>query len=151
MSSPMTLLTLFSPAGVLVKSAPLTLAAKRLKSLGFDVTIDESARARFQRFAGDDDTRLAADGLYKSLTKDTEAIAKLLKENHVGGIGDSIFGVQGTADIEKWYKAYEKVQAAVNYAGNVRVHGATNPDDAKKAQKEWDTALDAMRKSAQEK
>ena len=33
----MTLLTLFSPAGVLVKSAPLTLAAKRLKALGFEV------------------------------------------------------------------------------------------------------------------
>jgi muramoyltetrapeptide carboxypeptidase len=56
----MTLLTLFSPAGVLVKSAPLTLAAKRLKKLGFDVTIDDAARARHQRFAGDDDTRLAA-------------------------------------------------------------------------------------------
>jgi muramoyltetrapeptide carboxypeptidase len=56
----MTLLSLFSPAGVLVKSAPLTLAAKRLKILGFDVAIDEGARARYQRFAGDDDTRLAA-------------------------------------------------------------------------------------------
>lgn len=56
----MTLLTLFSPAGVLVKSAPLTLAAKRLKALGFEVQIDASARARHQRFAGDDDTRLAA-------------------------------------------------------------------------------------------
>jgi len=56
----MTSLTLFSPAGVLVKSAPLTLASKRLKALGFEVQIDESARARHQRFAGDDDTRLAA-------------------------------------------------------------------------------------------
>jgi muramoyltetrapeptide carboxypeptidase len=56
----MALLTLFTPAGVLVKSAPLTLAAKRLKALGYDVHIDEAARARFQRFGGDDDTRLAA-------------------------------------------------------------------------------------------
>ena len=56
----MTLLTLFSPAGVLVKPAALTLAAKRLASLGFDVRIDVAARARHQRFAGDDDTRLAA-------------------------------------------------------------------------------------------
>jgi muramoyltetrapeptide carboxypeptidase len=56
----MTLLTLFTPAGVLVKAAPLTLAAKRLKALGFDVHIDEAARARFQRFGGDDETRLAA-------------------------------------------------------------------------------------------
>jgi muramoyltetrapeptide carboxypeptidase len=60
MSPPMTSLTLFSPAGVLVKSSPLTLAVKRLKGCGFEVTIDESARARHQRFAGDDDTRLAA-------------------------------------------------------------------------------------------
>ena len=56
----MTLLTLFTPAGVLVKSAPLTLAAKRLKALGFEVHIDADARARFQRFGGDDETRLAA-------------------------------------------------------------------------------------------
>jgi muramoyltetrapeptide carboxypeptidase len=56
----MTLMTLYTPAGVLVKSAPLTLAAKRLKALGFDVHIDEAARARFQRFGGDDETRLAA-------------------------------------------------------------------------------------------
>ena len=56
----MTSMTLFTPAGVLVKSAPLTLAAKRLKALGFAVHIDASARARHQRFGGDDDTRLAA-------------------------------------------------------------------------------------------
>ncbi len=56
----MTLLTLFTPAGVLAKAAPLRLAAKRLKALGFDVTVDDAALARSQRFAGDDDTRLAA-------------------------------------------------------------------------------------------
>lgn len=53
-------LVLFTPAGVLKAVAPLTLAARRLKALGFDVQIDEAARARHQRFAGDDDTRLAA-------------------------------------------------------------------------------------------
>jgi muramoyltetrapeptide carboxypeptidase len=56
----MTSLTLFSPAGVLAKAAPLKLAAKRLGALGFDVTVDEAALARHQRFAGDDETRLAA-------------------------------------------------------------------------------------------
>ena len=56
----MTLLTLFTPAGVLATAAPLRLAAKRLKALGFDVQIDASALARQQRFAGDDETRLAA-------------------------------------------------------------------------------------------
>ena len=56
----MTSLTLFSPAGVLVQPAALGRAAKRLKALGFEVQIDASARARHQRFAGDDATRLAA-------------------------------------------------------------------------------------------
>jgi len=56
----MTLLTLFTPAGVLAKATPLRRAAKRLGAHGFDVHIDESALAKHQRFAGDDDTRLAA-------------------------------------------------------------------------------------------
>ena len=60
MSAPMTSLTLFSPAGVLAQAAPLRRAAKRLKDWGFDVSIDSSALARHQRFAGDDDARLAA-------------------------------------------------------------------------------------------
>jgi len=55
-----TALTLFTPAGVLASAAPLRLAEKRLEALGFEVTIDESALARHKRFAGDDDTRLAA-------------------------------------------------------------------------------------------
>ena len=56
----MTSLTLYSPAGVLAAAAPLRLAAKRLAARGFAVHVDESALARHQRFAGDDDTRLAA-------------------------------------------------------------------------------------------
>jgi muramoyltetrapeptide carboxypeptidase len=56
----MTPLTLFSPAGVVPRAATLRLAARRLKGLGFDVQLDDSALARHQRFAGDDDTRLAA-------------------------------------------------------------------------------------------
>jgi muramoyltetrapeptide carboxypeptidase len=53
-------LTLFTPAGVLAQAAPLRLAARRLQALGFDVSVDEAALARRQRFAGDDDSRLAA-------------------------------------------------------------------------------------------
>ncbi|HEV7913356.1 MAG TPA: LD-carboxypeptidase, partial [Albitalea sp.] len=56
----MTELTLFTPAGVLARATPLRRAARRLAAHGFDVTIDESALAKHQRFAGDDDTRLAA-------------------------------------------------------------------------------------------
>ncbi|WP_310462021.1 LD-carboxypeptidase [Sphaerotilus sp.] len=53
-------LTIYSPSGVVLKSAAIKLAAKRLGALGFDVQIDESAIAKFQRFAGNDDLRLAA-------------------------------------------------------------------------------------------
>ena len=53
-------LSLFSPSGVVLQPPRLRLAARRLTGLGFEVAIDEAALARRQRFAGDDDTRLAA-------------------------------------------------------------------------------------------
>ena len=56
----MTLLNLFTPAGVVPKAATLRLARRRLASLAFEVQLDDSALARHQRFGGDDDTRLAA-------------------------------------------------------------------------------------------
>ena len=56
----MTLLSLFTPAGVLARAPSLHLAARRLRGMGFEVAIDASATARHQRFGGDDDTRLAA-------------------------------------------------------------------------------------------
>ncbi|MES2887500.1 MAG: LD-carboxypeptidase [Pseudomonadota bacterium] len=56
----MTSLTLFSPSGVVARAAPLQRAARRLRAHGFDVRIDDAATAKHQRFAGDDDTRLAA-------------------------------------------------------------------------------------------
>ena len=56
----MTTLTLYTPAGVLAQAQPLKRAAKRLRKLGFDVQIDADALAKYQRFGGDDDTRLAA-------------------------------------------------------------------------------------------
>jgi muramoyltetrapeptide carboxypeptidase len=60
MTSSARALIIHSPAGVVAQSAPVKRAAKRLKALGFATTIDESALAKHQRFAGDDDTRLAS-------------------------------------------------------------------------------------------
>ena len=53
-------LVLFSPAGMLRSVVPLRRAAARLGRLGFDVSIDAAAALKAQRFAGDDDVRLAA-------------------------------------------------------------------------------------------
>jgi muramoyltetrapeptide carboxypeptidase len=59
MSQPRTL-HVYAPAGVELRTAALKLARQRLGALGFDVTLDASVRGRHQRFAGDDDARLAA-------------------------------------------------------------------------------------------
>jgi muramoyltetrapeptide carboxypeptidase len=56
----MTNLTLFTPSGVLLKAAPLKLAAKRLSAMGFTVQVDEAALVKQQRFGGSDELRLAA-------------------------------------------------------------------------------------------
>jgi len=53
-------LTVYSAAGAVAKAAPLRLAVRRLRELGFEVALDETTLARAQRFAGDDATRLAA-------------------------------------------------------------------------------------------
>ena len=53
-------LTIYSPAGVVLKAAPVKRAAARLKARGFAVRIDEAALLKSQRFAGDDEQRLAA-------------------------------------------------------------------------------------------
>jgi muramoyltetrapeptide carboxypeptidase len=45
---------------VVAAAKPLRLAARRLAKLGFEVTLDDAALARYQRFGGDDETRLAA-------------------------------------------------------------------------------------------
>lgn len=56
----MSTLTLYTPAGVLAQAQPLKRAAKRLGALGFEVSVDEAALAKHQRFAGDDASRLQA-------------------------------------------------------------------------------------------
>ncbi len=53
-------LHVFAPSGVELRTAALKLAGQRLKQLGFQVTLDASVRGRYQRFAGDDEARLAA-------------------------------------------------------------------------------------------
>ena len=53
-------LIVFSPSGVIAKPPALRLAVRRLTACGFDASLDDSALARSQRFAGEDATRLAA-------------------------------------------------------------------------------------------
>jgi muramoyltetrapeptide carboxypeptidase len=56
----MTLLHLLAPSGVELRTAGVRLARQRLGALGFEVVLDDSVKARHQRFAGTDEARLAA-------------------------------------------------------------------------------------------
>lgn len=51
---------IYSPSGAVRDKAAFRRGVARLKSLGHEVEIDEAALASHQRFAGDDQTRLAA-------------------------------------------------------------------------------------------
>ena len=53
---------IYSPSSAVRDKTSFKRGVKRLKALGHEVEIDESALAKFQRFAGDDETRLAAIG-----------------------------------------------------------------------------------------
>ena len=51
---------IYSPSGAVRDKAAFRRGVKRLRALGYDVEIDQAALATHLRFAGDDETRLAA-------------------------------------------------------------------------------------------
>lgn len=51
---------IYSPSGAVRDKAAFKRGVKRLDALGYNVELDEAALARHERFAGDDNTRLAA-------------------------------------------------------------------------------------------
>ena len=51
---------IYSPSSAIRDKAAFRRGVARLKALGYEVEIDEAALAAYQRFAGDDATRLAA-------------------------------------------------------------------------------------------
>jgi muramoyltetrapeptide carboxypeptidase len=53
-------LYIYSPSGAVRDKAAFKRGVKRLQAMGHDVEVDEAALSSHQRFAGDDDTRLAA-------------------------------------------------------------------------------------------
>lgn len=53
---------IYSPSSAVRDKASFKRGVKRLKSLGHEVEVDAAALAKYQRFAGDDETRLAAIG-----------------------------------------------------------------------------------------
>jgi len=109
----MSTLTLFSPSGVVPAAPPLRLALKRLRALGFDARLDESALARQQRFAGSDEQRLAA---IHRVAAEAPSIAMTTR----GG-----YGLTRLLDGIRWKalaKAAEKGTRWVGYSDFTAVH-----------------------------
>jgi muramoyltetrapeptide carboxypeptidase len=101
----MTRLCLFSPSGVTVAAAPVRLALKRLRAMGYDAVLDADALKRFQRFGGDDDTRLAA--LHRIATE-APAIAMAVR----GG-----YGLTRLLDRIHWPLLARSVEAGTRWVG----------------------------------
>ena len=102
----MTTLRVFSPSGVVREPARLTLAVRRLRALGFEVDVDEDARARRQRFAGSDERRLAA--LHR-----TAAAAPGVALAARGG-----YGLTRLLDAVDWRRIARSVAAGTRWVGH---------------------------------
>ena len=106
MKPDMTLLTLFTPAGGGPHAAPLRLALRRLRALGFDARLDDSALARQQRFGGDDETRLAA---VHRVAEQAPAIAMATR----GG-----YGLTRLLDQVRWKLLARSVERGTRWVGH---------------------------------
>jgi muramoyltetrapeptide carboxypeptidase len=101
-----TSLQILSPSGVIAEPAALTRAVSRLKALGFDVTLDASARARAQRFAGDDATRLAA------LHRVADAAPSVAMASRGG------YGLTRLLDALDWQRLARSVERGTRWVGH---------------------------------
>jgi muramoyltetrapeptide carboxypeptidase len=99
-------LRLFSPSGVVAQAASLRRAAKRLRRLGFSVQIDEAALMRHQRFAGDDEARLAA--IHR-----TAASGALVAMSSRGG-----YGLTRLLDGIDWKRIARSVERGTHWVGH---------------------------------
>jgi muramoyltetrapeptide carboxypeptidase len=98
-------LHIWSPSGVVAEPAALKRAARHLGGLGFKVTIDEAATARAQRFAGDDDTRLAA----------LHRVADARPDVALGSRGG--YGLTRLLDRIDWRRVGQSVAAGTRWVG----------------------------------
>ena len=67
---------IYSPSSAVRDKAAFRRGVARLKALGHEVEIDEAALSSHQRFAGDDDTRLAAIGRAAASAADVALISR---------------------------------------------------------------------------
>ena len=102
----MSALHVFAPAGVELRNAALQRARRQLAALGFDVTLDPSVRARHQRFAGTDETRLAT--LYR-VADAAPSVALACR----GG-----YGLTRLLDLIDWPRIARSVERGTRWVGH---------------------------------
>lgn len=117
-------LIILSPAGIVAQAASVRRAAKRLKALGFDVSVDESALKKHQRFAGEDEARL--DAIHR--------VADAAPEVALAARGG--YGLSRLLDRIEWPKLARSVERGTAWVGysdvtalqlGAMAHGAAGP------------------------
>ena len=117
-------LIIHSPAGIVAQAASVRRAAKRLKALGFDVSVDESALKKHQRFAGEDEVRLAA------IHRVADAAPQVALATRGG------YGLSRLLDRIEWPKLANSVERGTAWVGysdvtalqlGAMAHGAAGP------------------------
>jgi muramoyltetrapeptide carboxypeptidase len=99
-------LRLFSPSGVVAPASTLRRAERRLAALGFEVSRDEAALARQQRFAGDDAVRLAA------IHRSADSGASVAMATRGG------YGLTRLLDAIDWKRVTRSVERGMRWVGH---------------------------------
>lgn len=129
---------LISPSGAVADPTKVELARKRLVKLGFKTTVDRSALAVHERFAGTDQERLA--GIARALeqkhpivmaTRGGYGLSRLLPFIDWQAVADSGKTFIGQSDFTAFNLALLAKTGAVSYAGPTAVFdfGATELDE----------------------
>ncbi|MEW6707667.1 MAG: LD-carboxypeptidase [Pseudomonadota bacterium] len=122
-------LALFSPAGVVPEPARVRRAAKRLRQHGFEVSVDEAALARSQRFAGTDEQRL--DAVHRIARQGAEGQLCVALANRGG------YGLTRLLDRIDWPLLVRSVERGLRWVGysdmtalqlGAMAHGAAGPE-----------------------
>lgn len=137
---------IYSPSSAVRDKASFKRGVKRLQTLGYDVEIDEAALATHQRFAGDDETRLAAIHRAAASGADVALIARggyglsrILPGINYKAVAKAIDqGTQfvGLSDFTAFQTAVLAKTGAVTWAGPALGEdfgSATTPDDIMEA------------------
>jgi len=136
---------IYSPSSAVRDKAAFKRGVKRLTALGHEVEVDTDALARHQRFAGDDDTRLAAIHRAAASGADVALISRggygltrILPGIKYKAVAKAIAGgtrFVGVSDFTAFQMAVMAKTGAVTWAGPAlgEDFGAQEPDDIMEA------------------